>query len=106
MEPWVLSVLSIIATAVAMLVVNVSARIIHEWYKRPILEIGEDYPLRLPRKAEDQPLITQHSVIVRNKGKTAAKNCTGIIIIDAKPEELIRPFLTNLPVLLPFRFFR
>lgn len=87
-----------------MLMVNVLARIIHEWLVCPILEIGDDYPLHHPGKTENKLLITQHSVVVKNKGKTAAKNCTGIVIIDVKPEELIQPFITNLPVLLPPSF--
>jgi hypothetical protein len=101
MEPWELTFISIIGTAMAMLVVNVLARIIYDWRKRPVLKIGEDSPLRLPRKTGDQPLVTQHSIIIRNEGQTAAKNCSGIIIMDITPNDLIQPFITKLPVLLP-----
>ena len=100
MEPWKLTLISIIGTAIAMLIVNVLARIIYDRYKRPILKIGEDNPLYLPIGTGGQPLIIQHSVTVRNEGKTAAKNCIGIITIDANPSDLIQPFITNLPVLL------
>lgn len=100
MEPWELTLISIIGTAIAMLMVNVAARIIYDWLQRPILKISEDSPLRLPRKTGDQPLITQHSVIVRNEGKTAVKNCIGIVIMDITPNDLIQPFITNLPILL------
>jgi hypothetical protein len=80
MEQWELTVISIIGTAIAMLVVNVLARMIYDWFKRPILKIGEDNPLRIPR-TENQPLITQHSITIKNVGRTAAKNCVGIIIM-------------------------
>jgi hypothetical protein len=99
MEQWELTVISIIGTAIAMLVINVFARIIYDWFKRPILKIGEDNPLRLPRTG-NQPLITQHSIVIRNEGRTAAKNCVGIIIMNITSDELIQP-VTHLPVLLP-----
>jgi hypothetical protein len=44
----------------------------YDWLKRPILKIGEDKPLRLPGTGY-QPLITYHSITIRNDGQTAAK---------------------------------
>jgi len=101
MESWELSIISIIGTALAMLVVQILARIIYDRFKRPILEIGKDNPLRFPRTKANQPLITHHSISIKNRGKTAAKNCVGTIIMDVAPRDLIHPFITNLPVLLP-----
>ncbi|RLE63955.1 MAG: hypothetical protein DRJ38_06400 [Thermoprotei archaeon] len=100
MEPWVLTLISIIGTAIAMLVVEVLTRIIYDILRRPILKIGEDNPLRLPRRGGNQPLITHHSITIRNEGKTAARNCIGTVFIDAQPGDLIHPFITNLPVIL------
>jgi hypothetical protein len=101
MEPWELSLISIIGTAIAMLVVNVLARIIYDWLKRPILKIGGDNPFRRSGETEDQPLVTYHSVIIKNEGQTAVKNCVGIIVMDIIPNDLIQPFITNSLVLLP-----
>jgi hypothetical protein len=103
MEQWELTLISIIGTTIAMLIVNVLARIIYDWFKRPILKIGEDNPLRLPG-TENQPLITQHSITIRNEGRTAARNCVGIITMNIASDDLIQPFITNLPVLLPPSF--
>jgi len=100
MEPVELTIISIIGTAIAMLLVNILAKVIYDWLKRPILKIIEDCPLRLPQR-ENEPLITEHSILIRNEGKTSARNCTGLIIIDTKERDLIEPFITNLPVLLP-----
>jgi hypothetical protein len=100
MEQWELTVISIIGTAIAMLVVNVLAKIIYDWFNRPILKIEEDNPLRLPRTG-NQPLVTQHSITIKNEGRTAARNCVGIIIMHITPNDLIQPFITGLPVLLP-----
>jgi predicted mannosyl-3-phosphoglycerate phosphatase (HAD superfamily) len=55
---------------------------IREWYLRPKLEV-------LPGRPLFSEVMTAHVIVVRNKGRTAAKKLYGALVLDAKQEDIL-----------------
>lgn len=55
---------------------------VREWYLHPKLEV-------LPGRPLSSKAMTAHVIVVRNKGRTAAKNCMGALVLDALPEDIL-----------------
>lgn len=62
-----------------------------EWYIRPVLKILPDRPMVSKEMVE-------HVLVVKNKGRSAAKNCIGMVTIDVERDDLLTKVPAELEV--------
>lgn len=60
--------------------VTLGAELLRDWYRRPKLRILEDRP-------EESSAFSCHAIVVTNDGRSAARNCTGMLSIDDLEKE-------------------